>query len=278
MSQVGSSRGDTIRIAIAGASGRMGRQLIAGVLAHDRYTLVGVSDRVESEFLGCDVGTLCGTPPQGVVVSDDLAQVLRSADVLIDFTRPEATVAHVAACVTHQVAAVIGTTGLSEADITTLKQCAERTPLVWAPNMSVGVNITFRLIELAAKALGEEYDIEIVEAHHRYKVDAPSGTALKMGEVAAIASGRDFKSAAVLSREGITGERRKGSIGFATVRGGDVAGEHSVLYLGEGEQIEITHKSRDRRHFVHGALRASAWVMNRKPGFYGMEHVLDMAH
>lgn len=266
---------EIIKVGIVGAAGRMGRMLLQAAVDHPAFTLVAAIDRPESEFVGQDVGVLIGSQPQGVAVSGDLAAVAPSLDVVIDFTRPEASCQHMEICAQHGVKLVMGTTGFSEAQQAQMQEAAQKTGLVWAPNMSTSVNVAFRLIEMAAKALGgADYDIEVLETHHRHKVDAPSGTALKMGEVLADALGWDFKTAGVLSREGITGERQDQTIGFATLRGGDVAGEHTVMFLGDGERLEITHKANSRKHWSGGALRAAQWLQQRETGLYGMEHVL----
>lgn len=264
-----------IKVGILGAAGRMGRELMQAAVDHAAFTLVAAVDRDSSEFVGEDVGSLIGRPPQGVVVSGDLVSVASELDVVIDFTRPEASLKHMEICADHGVNMVIGTTGFSDDHKARMAVFAEKTPILWAPNMGTSVNVAFRLIEMAAKALGgEDYDIEVLETHHRHKVDAPSGTALKMGEVLADALGWDFKEASVLSREGITGERPEKTIGFATLRGGDVAGEHTVLFLGEGERLEITHRSNSRKHWAQGALRAALWLDQRPAGLFGMDHVL----
>jgi len=212
-----------------------------------------------------------------VRVTADLAEGLRGAEVLIDFTRPEGTLAHLAACRAHGVAAVVGTTGFSAAQKAELGALAQQLPIVWAPNMSVGVNVMLRLLAQAAKALGPAYDIEVIEAHHRHKVDAPSGTALAMGEVLARARGLQLERDGVFARHGHTGERAAGSIGFATVRGGDIVGDHTVLFAGSGERIEITHRSSSRANYAEGSLRAARFLRGRAPGLYGMDDVLGLA-
>jgi len=266
---------ESIKVGVLGAGGRMGRAVIKAALEHPAFQLVAAFDRPNSEFEGQDVGVLVGSQAQGVVVSSDLAALASKLDVIIDFTRPEASCKHMEICAQHGVNMVIGTTGFTEEQQALMIQCAEKTAIVWAPNMSTSVNVAFRLIEMAAKALGgQDYDIEVLETHHRHKVDAPSGTALKMGEVLADALGWDIKKAGVLSREGITGERPDETIGFATLRGGDVAGEHTVMFLGDGERLEITHKANSRQHWAGGALRAAQWLQRYPCGLYGMEHVL----
>jgi 4-hydroxy-tetrahydrodipicolinate reductase len=266
---------DAIKVGIVGAGGRMGRNLIQAALEHPAFTLTAAFDRANSEFVGRDVGVIIGSQPQGVEVVSSVAERAKDLDVLIDFTRPEATCEHVSICAEHGVNLVIGTTGFDDAQQALMAENAQKVGIVWAPNMSTSVNVAFRLIAMAAKALGgDDYDIEVLETHHRHKVDAPSGTALRMGEVLADSLGWDFKEASVLSREGITGERPDKTIGFATLRGGDVAGEHTVMFLGDGERLEITHKSNSRKHWAQGALRAALWLNQQSTGLYGMEHVL----
>ncbi|TSE24884.1 4-hydroxy-tetrahydrodipicolinate reductase [Tepidimonas sediminis] len=262
-------------IAIAGASGRMGRMLIEAVLAADDCRLSAALDRADSPALGQDAAAFAGRT-SGVTIGADLDAALARSRFLIDFTRPQGTMAHLEACVRHGVAMVIGTTGFDEAQKTAIARAAERIPVVLAPNMSVGVNVTLKLLELAAQALRDGYDVEIVEAHHRHKVDAPSGTALKMGEVIAAAQGRRLQDCAVYERVGHTGERPAGAIGFATVRGGDVVGDHTVMFLGSGERIEITHKSSSRATYAQGSLRAVRFLAGRASGLYDMFDVLGL--
>jgi 4-hydroxy-tetrahydrodipicolinate reductase len=262
----------TQKIAIAGASGRMGQMLIEATLAAPDLTLAAALDVGASPGLGRDAGAMLGRAT-GVAISADLA-ALRGCDVLIDFTRPEGTLTHLAACVEHGVKLVIGTTGFDERGKQAIRAAAEKTAVVFAPNMSVGVNATFKLLEVAAKILNSGYDIEIIEAHHRHKVDAPSGTALKMGEVIADALGRPLDELAVYAREGHTGERKAGTIGFATVRGGDIVGDHTVLFAGTGERIEITHKSSSRMTYAMGSLRAARYLAAQSTGLYDMNDVL----
>ncbi|WP_334135785.1 4-hydroxy-tetrahydrodipicolinate reductase [Tepidimonas sp.] len=263
------------RVAIAGASGRMGRMLIEAVLASDDCVLAAALDRPDSAALGQDAGAFAGRST-GVMIGADLDAALSSCDVLIDFTRPEGTLAHLAVCQRLGVAMVIGTTGFDEAQKAAIAAAAQHIPIVLAPNMSVGVNVTLKLLEMAARALQEGYDIEIVEVHHRHKVDAPSGTALKMGEVIAAAQGRNLRDCAVYERVGHTGERPAGAIGFATVRGGDVVGDHTVMFLGSGERIEITHKSSSRATYALGSLRAVRFLAGRRAGLYDMFDVLGL--
>lgn len=264
-----------LRVAIAGASGRMGRSLIETLTQAPDARLVAALERSASPFLGRDAGEFIGAPC-GVVISDDIERTLADADVLIDFTRPEGTLAHLAACDVLKVKMVIGTTGLSEQHRERMADVAQRIAIVAAPNMSVGVNLVFKLLDTAARVLSEGYDVEIVEAHHRHKVDAPSGTALRMGEVVARAVGRDLAGCAVYGREGVTGERNASTIGFATVRGGDIVGDHTVLFAGVGERVEITHKASSRATFAQGALRAARWLADRPAGLYDMQDVLGL--
>ncbi|QDQ27452.1 4-hydroxy-tetrahydrodipicolinate reductase [Chitinimonas arctica] len=265
----------SLRVAIAGGSGRMGRVLIEAVLAHDDCSLSAVLGRAGSASLGQDAGQPFGLHT-GVVVRSDVEAALRNVDVLVDFTRPEATLAHLAICRQLGVKLVVGTTGFDEAGKAALKEAGGEIGIVSAPNMSVGVNLSFKLLEIAAKVLATGYDIEIVEAHHRHKVDAPSGTALRMGEVVADALGRDLASCAIYGREGVTGARDPSSIGFATVRGGDVVGDHTVMFMADGERVEISHKASSRATFAQGALRAACWLADRPAGLYDMQDVLAL--
>ena len=263
------------RICVAGASGRMGHMLIEAVSAADDCQLSGALDLPGSPALGQDPAAFLGQS-SGVMINADLRTGLQGAHVLIDFTRPEGTLAHLQACRELGVNAVIGTTGFSEAQKAQISEIASDIAIVMAPNMSVGVNVTLKLLEMAAKALNTGYDIEIIEAHHRHKVDAPSGTALKMGEVIANALGRDLKACAVYAREGVTGERDPSSIGFATIRGGDIVGDHTVLFAGTGERIEISHKSSSRVSYAQGSLRAVRFLSGRKTGLFDMADVLSL--
>ncbi len=262
-------------IAIAGASGRMGRMLMEAVAAADDCQLAGALDIAASPATGTDATAYLGQT-SGVHITADLRAGLAKAKVLIDFTRPEGTMAHLAVCRELGVGLVIGTTGFSEEQKAEIAQAAKVIPIVMAPNMSVGVNVTLKLLEMAAKALSTGYDIEVIEAHHRHKVDAPSGTALKMGEVIADALGRDLKDCAVYERYGHTGERDPSTIGFATIRGGDIVGDHTVLFAGTGERIEITHKSSSRVTYAQGSLRAVRFLAGRAPGLYDMFDVLNL--
>ncbi|MCL4746365.1 MAG: 4-hydroxy-tetrahydrodipicolinate reductase [Burkholderiaceae bacterium] len=264
-----------IRVAIAGASGRMGRMLIEAVLASPDVELAGALDLASSPSLGHDAGEFLGRVT-GVRVTDSLDEGLAGADTLIDFTRPQGTLAHLGACVARGVRMVIGTTGLDESGRKAIEDASRRIAIVFAPNMSVGVNATFKLLAMAAKILDEGYDIEIIEAHHRNKVDAPSGTALEMGRVVAGALGREFDEVAVFGREGVTGERDRATIGFSAVRGGDIVGEHTVLFAGIGERIEITHRASSRQGYAAGSLRACRYLAGHSRGLFDMQDVLGL--
>jgi 4-hydroxy-tetrahydrodipicolinate reductase len=264
-----------LRIAVAGASGRMGRMLVEAVLNTPDCALSGALDRAGSPALGQPAGAFLGREGT-VAITAELRQGLQGADVLIDFTRPEGTLAHLEVCRELGVAVVIGTTGFDPAQKAQIAAHAQHIGIMMAPNMSVGVNVVLKLLEMAAKALDTGYDIEIIEAHHRHKVDAPSGTALAMGETVAAALGRDLKQCAVYGREGHTGERDPSTIGFATVRGGDIIGDHTVLFAGTGERIEISHKSSSRATYAQGSVRAARFLASHGPGLYGMDDVLGL--
>ena len=269
------SPGVPLRIAIAGASGRMGRMLVEAVLDAPDCALAGALDIPGSPALGRDAGAFLGRAT-GVTITDHLDAVLAASQVLIDFTRPEGTLRHLEACAGLGVALVIGTTGFSAEQKAAIGAAARRTAVFMAPNMSVGVNVVMRLLEQAAKAFAHGYDIEIIEAHHRNKIDAPSGTALAMGEVVAQALGRNLADNAVFGREGVTGARDPSTIGFATVRGGDIIGDHTVLFAGIGERIEITHKGTSRATYAQGSLRAARFLAHTGPGLYDMNDVLGL--
>ena len=264
-----------LRVAVAGASGRMGHMLIEAITNADDCVLAGALDVAGSPALGQDATSFLGRT-SGVHISDDLHSGLANAQVLIDFTRPEGTMAHLAACRELGVKVVIGTTGFSDAQKTEIAAHAQHMAIVMSPNMSVGVNVVMRLLDTAARALHQGYDIEVIEAHHRHKVDAPSGTALAMGEVVASALGRDLKECAVYAREGVTGERDPSTIGFAAIRGGDIVGDHTVLFAGTGERIEITHKASSRAGYAQGSLRAVRFLANRATGLFNMNDVLGL--
>jgi 4-hydroxy-tetrahydrodipicolinate reductase len=266
---------DLHRIAIAGASGRMGRMLLEAVQSAHDCLIAGALDVPGSAALGSDATGFLGQASH-VLITSDLRQGLQNADVLIDFTRPEGTMEHLRICRELGKRMVIGTTGFSEAQKAEIADAAQSIAILMAPNMSVGVNVTLKLLEMAAKALATGYDIEIIEAHHRHKVDAPSGTALKMGEVIAQALGRDLKQCAVYAREGVTGERDPSSIGFAAIRGGDIVGDHTVLFAGTGERIEITHKSSSRETYAQGSLRAVRFLASKEVGLFDMYDVLGL--
>jgi 4-hydroxy-tetrahydrodipicolinate reductase len=262
-----------VKVAIAGAGGRMGRALLEEVLRASDLKLTGALEQKGQAAVGKDAGLLAGTPC-GVAIVDDVAKALTGCDVLVDFTRADAAAANLAACRRQGVRMVIGTTGFTETQKREIADAAREIAIVMSPNFSVGVNVAFRLLETAAAALGGGYDVEIVEAHHRHKVDAPSGTALRMGEVVAGALERDLKKTAVYGREGMTGERKAETIGFATVRGGDLVGDHTVMFIGAGERLEISHRASSRANFAAGALRAARWVAARESGLYDMADVL----
>jgi len=264
-----------IRYAIAGSSGRMGRTLIEAVLQDEGASLAAALEHASSPFIGRDAGELVGARC-GVTITADLDAALVAADCLIDFTRPEGTLLHLAACRRHKVSLVIGTTGFSAQGKAAIEEAGKEIPVVFAPNMAVGVNAVFRLLDVAAHILSEGYDVEVIEAHHRHKVDAPSGTALRMGEVVAAALGRDLSECAVYGREGHTGERPATQIGFSTIRGGDIVGDHTVLFAGAGERIEITHKSASRMPYAQGALRAGRFMSDRQHGLFDMQDVLGL--
>jgi len=263
------------RIAIAGAAGRMGKTLIEAVLQSDMNVTVTLGTVLpENPALGVDLGLLAGVRPIGISAASDLSAHVATFDVLIDFTSRESTLEHLDLCLRNGKAIVIGTTGFTPDEKQLIARAANDIPVVFAPNMSVGVNLCLKLLEMAARVLGDEVDIEIVEAHHRYKKDAPSGTALRMGEVIADALGRNLAEVAVFAREGMSEERDRKAIGFATVRAGDIVGDHTVIFAGLGERIEITHKASSRMTFARGAVRAAAWLSDKAPGLYSMDDVL----
>ncbi|MCT8557667.1 4-hydroxy-tetrahydrodipicolinate reductase [Glaesserella parasuis] len=266
----------TLKIGVVGAGGRMGRQLIQAVNNAEGVELGAAFERKGSSLVGADAGELAGIGHLGVTVTDDLASQLNHFDLLIDFTRPEGTLEHIAFCVAHNKKMVIGTTGFDDAGKQAIKSASEEISIVFASNYSVGVNLVFKLLEKAAKVMGDYCDIEVIEAHHRHKVDAPSGTALSMGEHIAKTLGRDLKTHGVFAREGITGERKRDEIGFATIRAGDVVGEHSVWFADEGERVEIAHKASSRMTFANGAVRAAKWLQTKQNGLFDMTDVLDL--
>jgi 4-hydroxy-tetrahydrodipicolinate reductase len=264
-----------LRVGVAGASGRMGRALLEAATTTEGIALGAALDVAGSPFVGRDAGELA-SGAKGVPVVSDLARGLAGCDVLIDFTRPEGTLAHVAACRAANRKIVIGTTGLEPAHVERIREAAKDIAIVMAPNMSVGVNVALKLVELASRALGPDYDVEVFEMHHRLKVDAPSGTALKLGEVAAKARATTLDKDGVFARHGVTGERKAGTLGFSVARGGDVVGDHTVFFASAGERIEITHRATSRTNFAQGALRAARFLEGRAPGLYGMEDVLGL--
>ncbi|WP_301100542.1 4-hydroxy-tetrahydrodipicolinate reductase [Propionivibrio sp.] len=264
-----------VKIAVVGACGRMGRMIIEAILKNGEATLISAIDQPGTPAIGKDAGELVGMPC-GVLVSSDVEAGIARADCLIDFTRPQGTLEHLDICLRHKVSIVIGTTGFDEAGKEAIAAAARKIPVVFAPNMSVGVNVVFKLLDTASRILSEGYDIEIVEAHHKHKIDAPSGTALRMGEVVAQALGRDLKKCAVYGREGVTGERDQSTIGFATVRGGDIVGDHTVMYCGTGERVEISHKAGSRMPYALGSLRAARFLANQPSGLFDMQDVLGL--
>ncbi len=266
----------TTRIAITGATGRMGKALIEAWMQTKDVMLTAAFDHAGCKALGSDVGELAGVGRLGIAVGSDVAARSADFDVLIDFSRPEATLAHLEICRMARKRIVIGTTGFSSEQREDIHAASRDIGIVFAPNMSVGVNLCFKLLDLAARVLGDEVDIEVIEAHHRHKVDAPSGTALRMGEVIAEALGRNLKDCAVYGREGVTGERDRKTIGFATIRAGDIIGDHTVLFAGAGERVEITHKASSRLTFANGALRAAGWLMAKEKGLFDMQDVLGL--
>lgn len=267
---------EVMRVAISGAAGRMGRTLVAACAERPDFECAGALERPGHDAIGIDAGTLAGIRAIGVEVTDDPGRFLAEVEGVIDFSLPAGAVALAERCRAFGRRIVIGTTGLSAEERARVEACAEDVPVLAAPNMSVGVNACFHLIEIASRVLGAETDVEIIEAHHRNKVDAPSGTAVRMGEIVAGALGRDLAKCAVYGREGHTGVRARETIGFETIRGGDMVGEHTVMFAGTGERVEITHRSGSRLNFAHGALRASRWLRGREAGLYDMQDVLGL--
>lgn len=265
-----------VRIAIVGATGRMGLRLIEAVALSNKTQLTVAIARAGNNATDNDAGLLAGIGASGVKVSNDLAVVLNDFDVLIDFTHPEISMDYIRLCRKAGKKIVIGTTGYSDIQKTEISQAAKDVSIVLAPNMSVGVNLSLKLLEMAAKVMGDYTDIEIIEAHHRHKVDAPSGTALRMGEVVATALGRDLKECAIYGREGNTGERYQKTIGFSTIRAGDIVGEHTVMFADDGERLEITHKASSRMTFANGAVRAAVWLSAKEYGLFNMQDVLGL--
>ena len=264
------------KIAISGASGRMGLNLIKACQQNELATLGVAIERDGSPALGKDAGEIAGLASEQVQVTSEFENQTSKFDVLVDFTRPEACLEKLAFCEANKKAMVIGTTGFTDEEKDQIASASKSIPIVFAPNMGIGVNVTLKLLELAAKAIGQSVDIEVIEAHHKHKVDAPSGTALKMGEVVANAMGKKLDDCAVYAREGITGEREDGTIGFSTIRAGDIVGEHTVMFADEGERIEISHKATSRMTFATGAIRAACWVSGQSAGLYDMQNVLGL--
>ena len=264
------------RIAVVGASGRMGLCLIKAAAQTDKAELTVAVSRPDSACVGKDAGEIAGISVLGTLVTDDLAEVAERFDVLIDFTRPESSMQTIEVCRNAGKSMVIGTTGFSDEQKAVIAEASEGIPLVVAPNMSVGVNLSFKLLEITSKVMGDYTDIEVIEAHHRHKVDAPSGTALRMGEVVAETLGRNLQDCAVYGREGLTGERERKTIGFSTIRAGDIVGEHTVMFADQGERLEITHKATSRMTFASGAVRAALWLQGKQNGLYDMQDVLGL--
>lgn len=265
-----------VNIALVGVSGRMGLCLIKAAALSDQAELTVAVSRAGSLAVGKDAGELAGISTLGLQIGSDLAAVIDQFDVLIDFTRPDASMHYIEICRQAGKKVVIGTTGYSEAQKLIIAEAAKDIPIVLAPNFSVGVNLSLKLLEMAAKVMGDYTDIEIIEAHHRHKIDAPSGTALRMGEVVASTLGRDLKDCAIYGREGETGARDRKTIGFSTIRAGDIVGEHTVMFADEGERVEITHKATSRMTFANGAVRAAIWLEDKAPGLYDMQDVLGL--
>ncbi len=265
-----------IKVAVTGAAGRMGRNIIDAINQADGMMLGAAVERPGSSVIGVDAGELAGIGKSGITIVDDLAKVVDEFDVLIEFTLPEVTEKHLAICRNAGRNMVIGTTGLSDDQKTMITDAGTDIGVVFAPNMSVGVNLCLKLLDMAARVLGGDVDVEIIEAHHRHKIDAPSGTALAMGESVANALGRNLKECAVYGREGRTGERDRKTIGFETIRAGDIVGEHTVMFADVGERIEITHKASSRMTFAKGAVRAAQWLGEQKSGYYDMQDVLGL--
>lgn len=265
-----------IRVAVAGVAGRMGKTLVQAINDSATLTFSAGFEHAGHAQIGDDVGVVCGMGELGVVVSADAQQQINDFDVVIDFTIPTATLELAKVCAAQRKGMVVGTTGFDEAQHQALRDCAQQTAIFASPNMSVGVNLAMHLIELAARALGDEVDVEVIEAHHKHKIDAPSGTAVRIGEVLANALGRDLSTDAVYARQGITGARDAKTIGFSTIRGGDIVGEHTVLFAGDGERLEITHRAHSRNNFAQGALRAVALVAEAEPGWYDMQDLLGI--
>jgi 4-hydroxy-tetrahydrodipicolinate reductase len=265
-----------LNIAVTGAAGRMGRALITACDLNENTQLSAAIERPGNTLVGSDAGDLAGLGPLNIKVSDNLEDVIDAFETLIDFTSPQSSLQNIETCVKHGKNIIIGTTGFDEAGKQKISEAAKSIAVVFAPNMSVGVNLCLKLLDTAARILGDDVDIEVIEAHHRHKVDAPSGTAIRMGEVVANALGRDLAETAVYGREGITGARDRKTIGFETIRAGDIVGDHTVLFAAEGERVEITHKASSRMTFANGAVRAANWLQQQPAGLYDMQDVLGL--
>jgi 4-hydroxy-tetrahydrodipicolinate reductase len=265
-----------LKIAVMGAGGRMGRELVRAVVATSGCTVLGGTERPDSRVLGQDVGVVAGVGPLGVPVTSDALELIARADAVLDFTRPDATVEHAGMVANARIVHVIGTTGLEEKHEKAIRAAARHAAIVKSGNMSLGVNLLVALAEKVAKALDADYDAEILEMHHRHKVDAPSGTALMLGNAVAAGRGVALKDTAVRARDGVTGERKRGDIGFAVLRGGSVVGDHTVIFAGEGERVELTHRAGDRSIFARGAVKAALWGRGKPPGLYTMADVLGV--
>ncbi len=266
----------TVRVGVCGAAGRMGQTILEVCHDTDGVDVTAAVEHSASPWLGIDAGEVARVGKLNVLITDDISSVADQMDVLIDFTSATSIVANIKKCVAVNCKMVIGTTGLSVADHEQIQAAASEIAIVFAPNMSVGINLCFKLLEMAAQVLGNDADIEIIEAHHRHKKDAPSGTALHMGKVVAETLGRDLKECAVYSRAGMTGDRDKNTIGFETIRAGDIVGDHTVLFATEGERVEITHKASSRKTFANGAVRAAAWLVDKDNGLFDMQDVLSL--
>ncbi len=265
-----------VRVGICGAAGRMGKTILEVCNDNEAIEIAAAIEYSGSPMLGLDAGVLAGIGKLGVNITDDITSVAEQVDVMIDFTLATSVPANIRKCVSANVKMVIGTTGLTHDDHELIKSASKKIAIVFAPNMSIGVNLCFKLLEMAAQVIGEDTDIEIIEAHHRHKKDAPSGTALRMGEVVANTLGRNLKECAVYGREGITGARDKNTIGFETIRAGDIVGDHTVMFAADGERVEITHKASSRKTFATGAVRAAQWLLDKESGLYDMQDVLNL--
>jgi 4-hydroxy-tetrahydrodipicolinate reductase len=261
---------------VVGAAGRMGRMIVQTLVAADDMTCIGAIEAPGHPLTGTDIGEVVGLGRLGLAIGEDLAAIIDDGDVIIDFTSAEASVRNIALAAQHVTPIVIGSTGFSTEQINLLRTYAQQIPCVWSPNMSLGVNVLFRVVQQIARALGDDYDVEIIEAHHRLKKDAPSGTALRLGEVIAGALDRPWDDVAVYARHGMIGQRSDREIGIQAVRAGDMVGEHTVLFGGTGERLEVTHRAHSRNTFARGAMRAAAWIVGRPPGFYDMDDVLGL--